>query len=66
MKTHILVTVKEFVDNGGQMYKHGGKRQLFYKSGNQFDCQIDDIYAHLIKNDNEAYYVKVPITINYI
>ncbi len=66
MEKEILITIKEFIDNGGQMYRGQAYRQIFYKNGIQFDCQIKELYDSIIEYHSNAYFVKVKCTPNYL
>lgn len=61
-----LVTIKDFIDNGGQMYKGEARRQIYYHNGIQFDCQIKSLYDAIIDKESAFYYVKILCTPHYI
>lgn len=54
-----LITVKEYIELGGEMYKGECRRKLFYPNGIEFNCCIKSLYDDIISNQSEDYFVKV-------
>ena len=65
MEKEILITIKEFIDNGGQMYQGEAHRQIYYQNGIQFDCQIKKLYDAIVDKESASYYVKILCTPHY-
>jgi hypothetical protein len=59
MEKKQLITVKEYIENGGVMRKGEYRRKLFYPNGIEFDCHIPELYQNIIDEQSEDYYVKV-------
>lgn len=58
----ILVTVAEFIENGGKMYNGTGKRKLFYQNGFEVTIWDNELYQTIIETQANDYYVKIPVT----
>jgi hypothetical protein len=62
MEHYMLITIKEFVERGGRMYRGDYTRHIFYPNGIQFECHIKELYDDIVVNQSESYYVKVTAT----
>lgn len=56
-----LVTVKEFLENGGEI-KPPIPRQLFLQNGIKWNVFDSDMYKSCIEDYPEDYYVEIEVT----